>query len=455
MFYMKNHNNTLSITEGTIWKQLLLFFFPILFGTFFQQLYNTADAMIVGQFVGKQALSAVGGSASTIINLLVGFFVGLSSGATVIVAQYYGAKNEAGLHKAVHTAIALSIVGGLIIMILGILFSPGVMRLMGNPEEIMSYSVSYIRIYFSGMVANLIYNIGSGILRAIGDSKRPLYFLIVSCLVNILLDLLFVIVFHMEVVGVALATVISQIVSAVLVVITLLKTNDSYRLAIKDIRFSGDVLIRIFRIGLPAGLQSVMYSFSNIIIQAFVNSFGTDTIAAWTTYGKIDCIFWMIISALGISMTTFIGQNYGARKLDRVHKGVRVGITMAFVISALVSVFLAFTGKYIYRLFTDDAQVLAIGSEILQFMVPAFFTYVCIEILAATLRGIGDALMPMLITCVGVCVFRIVWLYSAMPIWPSLKTVMASYPLTWVTTSVLFIIYYNFFSPLSIKKRNV
>lgn len=445
---MQKEMNKNTITEGVIWKQLLLFFFPILLGTFFQQLYNTVDAIVVGRFVGKKALSAVGGSTGTYINLLIGFFVGLSSGATVIISQYYGGKKTEDLHKAVHTAIALAITGGIAFMIIGIGSAEFVLTAMDTPPEIMKDSLSFLRIYFIGSIANLIYNMGAGILRAIGDSKRPLYFLMISSIINIVLDLLFVIVFRLEVVGVALATLISQCVSAILILSTLIKTKEAYHLDIRKISFHKIMIKKIVHVGLPAGFQSVMYSFSNVIIQSFVNSFGTNTIAAWTSFGKIDSIFWMIISALGISVTTFIGQNYGAGKYDRVRKGVKTGLIMAFSISMLLSTILYYTGKHIYLLFTSDPEVLSIGYEIIKFMVPTFFTYVCIEILASTLRGVGDSLIPMIMTCVGVCVFRIVWLYSAVPVWPKLKTVMASYPLTWLTTSILFIIYYKFFSKI-------
>ncbi|MEG2702851.1 MAG: MATE family efflux transporter, partial [Clostridia bacterium] len=259
-----------SITEGVIWKQLLVFFFPILLGTFFQQLYNTADAIIVGKFVGKEALAAVGGATGNLINLVVGFFVGLSSGATVIISQFFGARRDQEVSHAVHTGIALALAGGLAISVLGITFSPTILAMMGTPAEVMDYAVTYIRIYFAGMIPSLVYNIGSGILRAVGDSRRPLYFLICACMVNILLDILFVVGFEWGVAGAALATILSQAISAVLVLITLSRSPYSYRLIIKKIRFYGSLLGRIVQIGFPAGLQSVMYALSNVIIQASV-----------------------------------------------------------------------------------------------------------------------------------------------------------------------------------------
>ena len=429
------------ITEGIIWKQLLFFFFPILIGTFFQQLYNTIDAIIVGQYVGKEALAAVG-STGNLINLLVGFFVGLSSGATVIIAQLFGAKDNDGVSKAVHTSIALSIVGGAIIMGIGIIFAPSCLKAMGVPSDIMHYAVEYTRIYFIGMIASLIYNMGSGILRAIGDSKRPLYFLIISCIVNIILDALFVIVFKMEVVGVGVATVISQIVSALLTLAVLMRTSQAYKVYWRKIGFHKEVLHNIVRIGLPAGVQSMMYSISNIIIQSNINAFGTDTMAAWTTYGKIDSLFWMAMGAFGVSITTFVGQNFGAKKFDRVKKSVVVSLKMAMGVSIALSVILFFFGGTFSQLFTNDAAVINKSSEIIRFLTPFYFTYVCVEILSGAIRGTGESLKPMILTCLGICVLRVAWILVIVPIFPSFTMVTVSYPVTWSATSILFIIYY-------------
>lgn len=441
------------ITEGVIWKQLLIFFFPILFGTFFQQLYNTVDAVIVGRFVGKEALAAVGGSTGTLINLLVGFFVGLSSGATVIISQFYGGGREKRVSEAVHTAIAFSLACGVGLMVIGIAASPIALRAMGTPEDIMQYSLSYIRIYFLGIIPNLVYNMGAGILRAIGDSKRPLYYLMASCFTNIVLDLVLVVWLRLDVRGAAIATIVSQLVSAVLVVLQLLRTKDSYKLVIRKIRLNLFMVMRIVRIGLPAGLQSVMYSASNIIIQSSVNSLGTDTVAAWTAYSKIDSVYWMIISALGISITTFVGQNYGAGKLDRVKRGIYVCLGLSFLITAILSAALYLGGGYIYLMFTADAAVIAKGMEILHFLVPAFATYVCIEVLSGALRGTGDCWIPMIMTAVGVCALRVLWILVAVPLKPDILTVVFSYPLTWSITSILFLVYFYCFS--SLKKFNV
>lgn len=431
-----------SITAGVIWQQLLLFFFPILLGTFFQQLYNTADAIIVGKFVGKEALAAVGGATGNLINLIVGFFVGLSSGATVIISQFFGGRRDEDVSKAVHTAAAMALTGGLGLTVLGMMFSPALLRWMDTPEEVMEHAVTYIRIYFAGMIPNLIYNIGSGVLRAVGDSRRPLLFLICACMINILLDVVLVVGLDMGVAGAALATILSQSVSAVLVVITLMRSNYAYRLNVRKIRFHGELLGRIIHIGLPAGLQSVMYSLSNVIIQSSINGFGTDILAAWTAYGKLDGLFWMTVSAFGISITTFVGQNFGARQYDRVKKSVRVCLGMCAATTIVISTLLLLFGGTLYHMFSDDAEVVRLGMEILRLLVPTYLTYICIEVLSGAVRGAGDSVIPTLITLGGVCLLRVVWVQVVAPACGTLNMVLLSYPITWALTSVLFIVYY-------------
>ncbi|MDD3430276.1 MAG: MATE family efflux transporter [Oscillospiraceae bacterium] len=430
------------ITQGSIPKQLLAFFFPIWVGTFFQQLYNTVDAVIVGNFVGKEALAAVGGPTGTIINLMVGFFVGMSSGAGVVIAQYYGARREDETSKAVHTAMALALWGGVMLTVCGLVFSPTLLRSMGTPESVMQHATAYIRIYFAGTVFNLIYNIGSGILRAVGDSKRPLYFLMICSGCNVVLDILFVAVLQMGVTGAALATILSQAVSAGLVLLSLTNVESVYRLHLSKIKLDFCILGRIIHIGLPAGLQSVMYSVSNIVIQASINGFGLDTVAAWTAYGKIDGLFWMTISSFGTAITIFVGQNFGAGFYDRVKKSVRICFVMSAAVTVVLSSALLLGGPYLYRLFTDDEKVIALGIEIMRFLVPYYFTYVAIDILSGAMRGAGDGIVPMIITCIGVCVLRVIWISFAVPMWPTLKTACFSYPLTWSITSVAFVVYY-------------
>lgn len=441
------------ITEGSIFGQLLLFFFPILFGTFFQQLYNTADAVVVGRFVGKQALAAVGGTTSTLINLMVGFFVGLSSGATVVISQYYGAKKADKVHWAVHTSVAFSVIGGVLFMAVGLVGARWALTAMHTPEDVMDHAVTYIRIYFLGMVPNLLYNMGAGILRAVGDSRRPLYFLIGSCFVNIILDVVLVAVLRMGVAGAALATISSQLFSAILVILCLTRTQDMYKVEWRKIRIDSRMLQRIIRIGIPAGMQSVMYNISNIIIQAGVNNLGTDNVTAWATYGKVDGLYWMMINALGISVTTFVGQNYGARRMDRVRKGAGACMVIGVVLTAIVSTALYFCGYLFIELFTSDPQVQLISQSLIRFMVPTFITYITIEILSGTLRGVGDAWMPLIITGVGVCLVRVIWIIFALPHFNTILAAAFCYPMTWALTSAAFAVYYYFFS--SLKRVNL
>lgn len=442
---MKGQMREKKITEGVIWQQLLLFFFPLLFGTFFQQLYNTVDAVIVGRFVGKEALAAVGGAAAMIINLFVGFFTGASAGATVTISQFYGSGEKQRVKEAVHTAIAVSVAAGIVIMAVGLIWSPLALRWMNTPADTMADSVAYIRIYFCGMIGNLIYNMGAGILRAMGDSRRPLYFLIASCLVNVVLDIFFVIVLGLGVKGVAIATILSQLFSAGLVCIALTRLEKAICLRFREIRFYPWVIKRIISIGFPAGMQTVMYSLSNMIVQADVNYFGTSTVAAWTAYSKIDTVFWMTVSSFGIAATTFVGQNYGAGFYKRVRSGVRQCLLMTAAATLLISSVLLPGGRILLGLFTKDEEVIHIGIGMMQFLIPAYITYICVEIFSGALRGMGDALIPMLLTFGGVCVLRIGWLLAAVPVWTNMKTVMFSYPLTWITTSVLFVIYYRIY----------
>ncbi len=436
------HTMENDITNGVIWKQLLLFFFPILFGTFFQQLYNTVDAVIVGQFVGKEALAAVGGSTSVLINTFIGFFVGLSSGATVVISQFYGGGRHDKVSRAVHTAAALCLIMGAFFMAAGLIGAPAALQAMGTPAEIMENSVSYLRVYFAGILFPLIYNMGSGILRAVGDSKHPLYFLIICCITNLILDVLFVAIFRWGVAGAAIATLISQAVSAVLILVSLGRTDQSYHFNPKQICLDIPILKDIIRIGLPAGFQSVMYSASNIIIQSSINTFGTNIVAAWTAYGKIDAMFWMVMGAFGTSITTFVGQNFGAQKYHRIRQSVRICFSIAMGTTIVLSVLLYFAGPYIYQLFTSDTAVISEGMKILRTLVPFYFTYVSIEIFAGAVRGTGDSIIPMLMTCVGVCVLRAVWIVVAVPLSHTIQTVVLSYPITWGTTSLMFIAYY-------------
>lgn len=430
------------ITEGVIWKQLLIFFFPIVIGTFFQQIYNTADSIVVGRFVGKEALAAVGGSVNQIVNLVVEVFVGLTSGASVIVAQFYGAKDKKNLNKTLHTSYAFGIVTGFVVAVVGLLVTNTVLELMKTPQELMADSRLYLHIYFCGMIFNIIYNMGASILRAVGDSRRPLYVLMVTCGLNIVLDILLVVIFRLGVMGVAIATVSCQGISSILVTAMLMKEHPLFQLKLREIRFYRVSLNSVLRIGIPAALEATMYTIANLIIQVFVNELGTDTVAAWGTFAKIDAVYWMVVNAFGISITTFVGQNYGAGKVKRMRKSVGICLGMSYAGAILVSGALYALAGSLYRLFTTDENVVRIGVDMMHFLLPSYFMYVVIGILSGALRGAGRVLVPMLLTCGGVCLIRIVWMFGVFPGHPGINTIMLSYPVSWGITAVLFIIYY-------------
>lgn len=409
-------NKRNQITEGVIWKQLLLFFFPIVFGTFFQQIYNTADTIVVGRFVGKEALAAVGGSVNQIVNLIVEVFVGLTSGAAVVVSQFFGAQDRKNLDKTVHTSYAFFLAAGVIIGAVGFFLSDAVLKAMNTPAELMADSRTYLHIYFMGIVFNLVYNMGASVLRAMGDSRRPLYVLIVACILNIILDVVLVVAIGMGVRGVAIATVSCQGVSAVLVTGMLMKNHGFFRLEIKKIRFYGVSLKSILRIGIPAGIEAAMYCVANIVIQVFVNRLGTDYVAAWGTFGKIDAVFWMVVNAFSIAITTFVGQNYGAGKTRRMRKSVRVCLGMSYSSAFLLSGLLIVFAEPLYRLFTTDHQVVEIGVYMMRYLMPSYFLYVAIGILSGALRGAGKVLVPVILTCGGVCIMRIAWMLAVLPV---------------------------------------
>ena len=434
--------NNRGIVEGVIWKQLLIYFFPILLGTFFQQLYNTVDAVVVGNYLGKEALAAVGGATGTIINLLVGFFVGLSSGATVVISQYFGSGDEDGVSRAVHTSIALSLAGGIFLTFVGIFGARWALEMMGTTADVIGGATDYMRIYFAGVIMNLLYNMSSGILRAIGDSRRPMIYLIICCLVNIVLDILFVGFMHMGVAGAAIATISSQAVSAILTMRALMRTEECYKFVIKKLRVDFPLLGRILRIGFPAGIQSMMYSISNLLIQANINALGTDTMAAWTAFGKVDSIIWMVMGAFSVSVTTFVGQNWGAGKVDRVKTSIRTGMVVELLSTLIMSGVILLTGQHLIRLFTQDEGVIAISPMIMHCNVPLYVSFVPIDLLSGGMRGMGNSLAPMLIICFGVCIFRVVWLFTAVPLNNNIITIVLSYPISWILTSIVMISYY-------------
>lgn len=431
------------ILTGSIPKQLLLFFLPIWFGTLFQQLYNTADTLIVGNFVGTNALAAVGATGA-FVNLLVGLFVGLCSGAGVVIAQSWGAHDSEAVDRQVHTALVLSVGLGALLTVLGFASATPMMRLMGTPEEILADSALYLRIYSLGMIPQMLYNMGTNILRAIGDSKRPLYFLIAASLVNIVLDVVFIAVFGWGVAGAALATVLSQVASAVLTLRCIAGSEGTpWHIRAEKLRLHTEVLAAICMIGIPAAAQSAMYNVSNMLIQSSMNSFGTSTIAAWGVYGKIDFVFWMTINSLGIAITTFAGQNFGARQYDRVRNGVRVCMAMAAGVTLVISVVFYNAAEPLFRLFSQDDTVIAVGVGMMHVLTPVYITYISIEVLSGALRGCGDVRVPTLITVFFVCGLRVLWLTLMVPRYHTIATVELSYPLTWTLASLLFILYYK------------
>ena len=438
---MKQTVKPASITEGVIWKALLSFFFPILLGSFFQQMYNTVDIIIVGRAVGTQALAAVG-SSSSLIMLVNGFFIGLSSGATVILSQYYGAGDRSGTEKALHTGFLLSLVLGSATALFGICWGPGILRLIQTPENCLDDAVLYVQIYFSGAVASIVYNMGTGLLRAMGDSVRPTVFLIITCFLNVLLDLLFIVVWKMGIAGAAIATVISQCISAVLVTISLCRLPGEYRLRWQNLLPDRFLLRRILAIGIPAGLQFITYDLSNIITQSSINSFGDTTTAAWTAYGKTDAIIWMILAAFGVAITTFVGQNYGAGRLDRIKKSVWICCAMSTVSVIVLSTLEVIFREQILGICSTDPEVIQVGAYMMQFAVPFIFLFVPVEILGGAMRGCGYSLVPTLITGAFACIFRICWVFFVVTRVHQLSILILCYPISWLLCAITFLIVY-------------
>lgn len=433
---------TVDATQGVIWKQLMALFFPLWLGTMFQQLYNTVDSVVVGRFVGKTALAAVG-CTGTVISLTVGIFTGIASGAVVIIAQQYGARQGERVRPGVHTAMVLGVLMGIFFMVVGYFTAPWILRAIGTTADTMAEAELYLKVYSLGMVPNVVYNMGTGVLRAVGDSRRPLYFLVAASICNIVLDLVFVLEFHMGVLGVAVATILSQLLSAVLVVLSLLRAQgEMYQLHPACLCMERQSLKGILRMGIPAALQSVMYSLSNLVIQAAINDFGTDTVAAWTAYGKLDVVFWMTISSMGLAITTFAGQNYGAGRVDRLKKGVRTSIWICAVVAVAMSTLLILFARPITGIFTTDGAVVDICVDMVRFLTPTYITYILIELLSGAIRGAGKVLAPTLISLFGVCALRLLWLLVAVPLHSTVYMVELSYPITWTVTSAALAIYY-------------
>ena len=430
------------ITEGNIPKQLLSYFFPLLIGSVFQTLYNTVDSIIVGRFVGANALAAVGGT-GIIMGLLVGFFMGMAGGGTVIISQYYGAKDNEKLSKAIHTTVTLALLIGLFLTALGQFAARPMLRLIKIDPVIMDMSASYLRIIFAGMIFFTIYNLGGGILRAVGDSKSPRNYLIFTCLMNIVLDLVFVLRLRWDVVGVAVATTLSVATSSVLVIRKLMMTSDIYKVDFRKLGIDMPILKEIIRIGLPSGGTSMAYSLSNMVIQTAVNSFGATSTAAWVAFGKVDQVIFMVQGAFGMAVTTFVGQNYGARKYDRVKESVRTGLLMSAGATLVLSVVMMLFGPNLISLFATDETVISLGASVLRVCGPFYVTYTLIEILSGAIRGSGQGFAPMAITLTTICRFRLVWSFFIAPmLGGTVQTIAACYPATWILAGLTFVVYY-------------
>ncbi len=430
------------LTEGSIGKKLLLYFLPIAAGTLLQQLYNAADAVIVGKFVGTTALAAVGGSAANITNLLIGFFVALSGGCTVIIAQLYGARDNLRLQRATGTAMAFCLLTGVVLTVIGLLWTPQMLALMQSPENTMQESTVYLRIVFLGVTAQLVYNIEAGILRAVGDSRSPFIYLLITCVLNIVLDLVFVAGFRWGVAGAAAATIASQIVSALLATVKLCRCTEHYRITLRGIRIDMALLGSMLRIGIPAGLQNSMYSVSNIILQVAVNLLGTTAVASWSLSGKIDGFYWACSNAAGLAVMNFAAQNYGAHRNDRIFRCVRLSLRVFLPVTVGFSVLLITAGCAALPLFTNDPEVIRMTTLIMRIITPFYFVWTFIEIISGILRGVGDAVIPVIICGIGVCLVRAIWIFTIYQMNRSIGTICVAYPVSWSITAVAFIVYY-------------
>ncbi|WP_338955860.1 MATE family efflux transporter [Fusobacterium nucleatum] len=433
---LKNNN----LTEGKIWKVMLKFVLPIFLGTLFQSLYTTIDTIIIGRFAGKDAFAAI----ESVLNfqrLPITFFVGLSSGATIIISQYFGAKRKEDISKASHTAILFAIVGGLLLSVLSCILSPFFIRLIKVPEEIFYQAQIYTIICFSGIVASMIYNIGSGILRALGDSKTPFYILIVSNILNIILDLILVVVFNLGVIGVGMATLIAQIASAILIFIILLRTKLDCKIYINKIRFYKKYLKEIFRLGLPIGVQSVLYPISNTIIQSSINTFGVNSIAAWAISGKLDFLIWTVSDTFSVAISTFVAQNYGAKKHQRARDGIKIALSMSMVAIFVISFILYFYNKPLAYFLIKDKNIVDLTSEVIHLIAPLYFMYVIGDVLSGAIKGTGNTLHPMVINIFGICICRILWIFLIVPLNPTFFMVLYGFIVSWIITALMYIVY--------------
>ena len=430
------------MTEGNITRHIISFALPLLIGNVFQQLYNTVDTWVVGNYVSNEAFSAVG-TVGPIINMLIGFFMGLSSGAGVVISQYYGAKRYDEVHDTVHTAMVMTIIMGIAFTAIGLGMTPFMLRLMNTPDNVMPESTAYLTIYFSGILGLMIYNIGAGILRAVGDSQRPFYFLVVCAVMNTALDLLFVLVFHMGVEGVALATVLSQCTSALLVVITLMRTDTCIKLRLKDLKMNFAMLGKIFRVGIPAAIQMAITSFSNIFVQSYINYFGDNCMSGWTAYAKIDQLLFLPMQSIALASTTFVGQNLGCNQVERARKGVSRALLIAIISTVILMVPVMAFASPVVAFFNSKAEVVEIGTMLLHWLSP-FYVLCCFnQIYSGALRGAGNSRAPMVIMLSSFVVFRQVYLFIMARMWNEIIPIAMSYPAGWLLCSTLTAIYYH------------
>lgn len=430
------------MTEGSISKRMIFFALPLLLGNLFQQLYNTVDSLIVGNFLGSSALAAVSSSGSLIF-MLIGFLSGISSGAGVVVSRYFGAKDDIGVHRSVHTTVAFGLVAGVIMTAAGVLMSPQILLWMGTPQSVMPESVTYLQIYFSGSLGFVMYNIFVGILQAIGDSRHPLYYLMISSVINLVLDVLFIEVFHTGVGGAALATVISQVFSAILCFIQLLRTSDSYRLQISKIRFDSEMLGQIIRIGLPSGVQNSIIAFANVVVQSYINGFGEMAMAGYGAYSKIEGFAFLPINSFTMAMTTFVGQNLGAEQLERTKKGARFGILATVILAELIGVVVFLLAPQLIAAFDSTPDVIRFGVEKARTAALFYCLLAYSHSVASILRGAGKAIVPMIIMMFSWCIVRVAFLAVTIPLTNSIQMVYVVYPLTWALSSLVFLFYYK------------
>ncbi len=435
--------NDVDMTEGSIIRHIIMFAIPLLIGNLFQQFYNTVDTWVVGNYVSNEAYSAVG-SVGPIINMLIGIFMGLSSGAGVVISQYYGAKRFDKVHDTVHTTILLTIILGLIFTFVGIFITPFALELMKTPIDVTGEAKKYLMIYFSGIIGLMIYNMGSGILRAGGDSRHPFYYLVVSALLNVALDLLFVIKFEMGVEGVAYATIISQGISAMLVIIQLLNTTNCIKLFISHLKIDFSVLKKIFSIGIPSALQMGITAFSNVFVQSYINFFGADFMSGWTTYTKIDQFMFLPMQSISLAATTFVGQNLGINNVKRAKKGVSLSILLALSSTAILLIPIIIFAPQLAIFFNSEENVIANATMLLRWISP-FYLLCCVnQICTGALRGAGNTKIPMLIMLFSFVFFRQIYLYiMANHISNTEIPIAMGYPAGWLVAAVLSLLYFN------------